>query len=354
MPRPKGCSTAEEQETRRRRCAALCEYVGKPPTYDVDAHAVEVLRIIDREYRTREWTAPDGATVCIQRAADRICFRIKKPKTPPPNKPSDGTATEEDAIEHLRPLLGKKLSAVGFRYFGDDKAKEAELNKFLQDNEDVLFGRLLGRGGDACSRDFRVIVRTCKLTNKADGRKCLDVPEELINVFYDKQKAPALVPRGCYDIENPKNEVVKKAVVEGSLFFRLDSVAFGDDLRKRPMFVEQQCHLMEETDEVVMVEPCRTRTLWPAEKYAFCTQGSKQLAGFDRRSRLLPEDKIECWVAIHGAKYFRAPTEAEHAAFLACKDRDNQTKADKKKRRAMVKEAGAPTDPKKSRTGALG
>ena len=59
-------------------------------------------------------------------------------------------------------------------------------------------------------------------------------------------------------------------------------------------------------------------------------------------------------MAIHGAKYFRAPTEAEHAAFLACKDRDNQTKADKKKRRAMVKEAGAPTDPKKSRTGALG
>merc|ERR1712216_379929 len=105
---------------------------------------------------------------------------------------------------------------------------------------------------------------------------------------------------------------------------------------------------MEETHEVAMAQPFRERTLRPAEEYAICTQGSTQLAGFDRRSKLEPEDKIECWVAIHGANYFRAPTEEEHAAFVACKDRDNQTKADKKKRRAM--EAGAPSKPKKQKS----
>ena len=329
------------------RKRALCEYVGKPPTYDVDANVVEVLKIIDREYRTREWTPPDGANVSIKKRGDGICF-IPSKKTADPPTHEDGTATEEDAIKHLRPFLGKKISQVGFRYFGDDKQKEAELKKFLEDNEDVLFGRLLGYGGDACSRGLRVFTRVCKLTNKADGRKCLDVPEELLNVFYDKQKVPVMVPKYCYDIKNPKNPETKTAVVEGSLFFNLCSVRYGDPKRREAMFVEQQCHLMEETHEVAMAQPFRERTLRPPEEYAICTQGSTQLAGFDRRSKLEPEDKIECWVAIHGAKYFRAPTEEEHAAFVACKDRDNQTKADKKKRRAM--EAGAPSKPKKQKS----
>ena len=75
------------------RKRALCAYVGKPPTYDVDANAVEVLKIIDREYRTREWRAPDGADVSIKKRGDGICFRSSKKTADPPTH-GDGTAPE--------------------------------------------------------------------------------------------------------------------------------------------------------------------------------------------------------------------------------------------------------------------
>ena len=117
------------------------------------------------------------------------------------------------------------------------------------------------------------------------------------------------------------------------------------------LVVEQKCHKMAKQDEVVMVKTIRKRGLTEPSSLAFCTQGNTRLGAMSKNLR--QDDKVECWVLFHAAKCFRAPTKEEHAAFLACKDRANQTRVDKKKRLAM-KEAGAPTDPKKSRTGALG
>ena len=337
---------------RKARLEALCLYIKKPSDYDIDAHADEVLQIVDQLHRTREWTAPDGPRVHLEIERGRICFRKPREKAVDQPKPEDGTATPEDAIEHLRPFLGKKLSEVGFRYFGDDKAKEAELNKFLEDNGDVLFERLLGYGGDACSRDLRVFVRTFKVINKSGpGRKTGGVPDEALVVFCDKQRTPVLVPKTSYNIKNPRNPKTKKAIVNSSLWFVLDSVDAEDELRKRPCHVERLCHLMEEKDKVVMAEPFRGRALRPSKDYAFCTQASTALAPVSR-GPLYPGDKVECWVALHAAKYFRAPTEDEHAEFVASKDREKATRklhdADKK-RGAKQKKLKAMTA-----TGALG
>ena len=126
----------------------------------------------------------------------------------------------------------------------------------------------------------------------------------------------------------------KKAIVDSSLFLVVDSVAAENELRKRPCHAERILHMMEEKDEVVMAKPFRGRVLWPAEKYAFCTQASKALAPVSR-GPLGAEDKVECWVAIHVAKHFRAHTPDEHAAFVASKDREKATRklhdADKKR-----------------------
>ena len=95
-----------------------------------------------------------------------------------------------------------------------------------------------------------------------------------------------------------------------------------------------------------MAKPFRGRTLWQAEKYAFFTQGSKALASVSK-GPLEPEDKIECWLGIHGAKYFRAPTEAEHAEFVKASTRKKKSAADtkpapkQKKLKAVKREAGA-------------
>ena len=320
---------------RKARLEALCLYIKKPSDYDIDAHADEVLQIVDQLHRTREWTAPDGPRVHLEIERGRICFRKPREKAVDQPKPEDGTATPEDAMEHLRPLLGKTFGELDFRYYGDDKAIEAELNAFRKENKDVELRSMVGYGGDAFDGDLDVFLRTCKLINKpGPGRKTGGVPDEALVVFCEKQRTPVLVPKYCYDINNPKNGKTKKAIVDSSLFLVVDSVAAENELRKRPCHAERILHMMEEKDEVVMAKPFRGRVLWPAEKYAFCTQASKALAPVSR-GPLGAEDKVECWVAIHVAKHFRAPTPDEHAAFVASKDREKATRklhdADKKR-----------------------
>ena len=88
MPRTKGGATqAEEQETRRRQCAALCAYIDKPSTFDVDAHADEVLQIVDDRYGTRLWTGPDDKELYLIKGSSmgrrKIDFRA-------PPAPRDG------------------------------------------------------------------------------------------------------------------------------------------------------------------------------------------------------------------------------------------------------------------------
>ena len=322
------------------RKEALRKLLGYPEGFDMDANREAVIQEYQRIHRTRNWTDHNGTPLTLRSTARCTYLQFERPwaekkKAPPRPKAGEGTATEDDAIEHLRPFLGKKLSEVGFRYLGDDKAIEAELNKFLQDNGDVLFERLLGYGGDACSRDFRAFVRTFKVINKpGPGRKTGGVPDEALVVFCDKQRTPVLVPKTSYNIKNPRNPKTKKAIVNSSLWFVLDSVDAEDELRKRPCHVERLCHLMEEKDKVVMAEPFRGRALRPSKDYAFCTQASTALAPVSR-GPLYPGDKVECWVGLHAAKYFRAPTEDEHAAFVASKDREKKTRklhdADKKR-----------------------
>ena len=147
-----GLSRAQLAE-RKARLEALCLYIKKPSDYDIDAHADEVLQIVDQLHRTREWTAPDGPRVHLEIERGRICFRKPREKAVDQPKPEDGTATPEDAMEHLRPLLGKTFGELDFRYYGDDKAIEAELNAFRKENKDVELRSMVGYGGDACSRD---------------------------------------------------------------------------------------------------------------------------------------------------------------------------------------------------------
>ena len=130
------------------------------------------------------------------------------------------------------------------------------------------------------------------------------------------------------------------------MWFVLDSVAAENELRKRPCHAERILHMMEEKDEVVMAKPFRGRVLWPAEKYAFCTQASKALAPVSR-GPLGAEDKVESRVAIHVAKHYRAPTPDEHAAFVKASTRKKKSAADtkpapkQKKLKAVKREAGA-------------
>ena len=245
---------------RKARLEALCLYIKKPSDYDIDAHADEVLQIVDQLHRTREWTAPDGPRVHLEIERGRICFRKPREKAVDQPKPEDGTATPEDAIEHLRPFLGKKLSEVGFRYFGDDKAKEAELNKFLEDNGDVLFERLLGYGGDACSRDLRVFVRTFKVINNQVLEERLVVSRTRPSLCFAISKN-ARVSSQMLQHQKPQKPQNEKSDCELELVVCLDSVDAEDELRKRP------CHAtvmsLMEKDKVVMAEPFRGRALRP-------------------------------------------------------------------------------------------
>ena len=69
---------------------------------------------------------------------------------------------------------------------------------------------------------------------------------------------------------------------------------------------------------------------------------SRREAWRNTLGKLRPEDKIECWVAIHAARHFRAPSEDEHAAFVASKDRDRETRTKRHAGRKRAKvEAGA-------------
>ena len=170
---------------RKARLEALCLYIKKPSDYDIDAHADEVLQIVDQLHRTREWTAPDGPRVHLEIERGRICFRKPREKAVDQPKPEDGTATPEDAMEHLEPFLDLPLSKLDLRYHGDDKKIEAELNAFREENKDVTLRRMLEYGGDAFDGAFRVFLRVCKLINKPTGRKtCGVVPDEALDPFY--------------------------------------------------------------------------------------------------------------------------------------------------------------------------
>ena len=255
-------------------------------------------------------------------------------------------------MEHLRPLLDKPLSELTITYHGDDSKMEKDFDEFLKVNKDVTLRTMLGYGGDAFEGKLRVFLRACKLTWTPDGvmRAVNGVPYEAVKPLLKKQSGPAVVPLRYHEF-NPEGEENKVAVVNATLCLKLCSVAVSHPKRNLALIVEQLCHKMAKQDKVVMVETIRKRGLTEPSSLAFCTQGNTRLGAMSKNLR--QDDKVECWVLFHAAKCFRAPTKEEHAAFLACKDRANQTRADKKKRRAM-KEAGAPTDPKKSRTGALG
>ena len=333
------------------RKEALRKQLGYPEGFDMDANREAVIQEYQRIHTTRNWTDHNGTPLTLRSTA-RCTYlqfekRSEKKKAPPRPKAGEGTAKEEDAMKHLTPFLDLPISQLDLRYFGDDEEIEAELNAFREENKDVTLRRMLEYGGDAFDGDFRVFLRVCKLINKATGgRECCGVPEEALKPFLEKQKAPPLVPLESYDIQNPKNAVVKKEIVNASLFLVLDSVAARNELRKRPCHSERICHMMAKTAEVVMAKPFRGRTLWQAEKYAFFTQGSKALASVSK-GPLEPEDKIECWLGIHGAKYFRAPTEAEHAEFVKASTRKKKSAADtkpapkQKKLKAVKREAGA-------------
>ena len=279
----------------------------------------------------------------------RIVIKEPPAKPPPRPKAGEGTATEDDAMKHLTPFLDLPISELDLRYFGDDEEIEAELDAFREKNKDVTLRRMLEYGGDAFDGDFRVFLRVCKLINKATGpgsTKCCGVPDEALKPFVEKQRAPPLVPKVSFDIKNPKNAVVKKEIVNASLWFVLDSVAYENELRKRPCHSERICHTMAKTTEVVMAKPFRGRELRPSKDYAFFTQGSTALASVSK-GPLKPDDRVECWLGIHLAKHFRAPTKAEHAEFVKASTRKKKSAADtkpapkQKKIKAAKREAGA-------------
>ena len=349
-----GGLTGKELEERRVRLEALCLYIKKPPDYDINANAEEALQILDDLYETREWTAPDGARVRMCRVRGRISFRPVEEEAPtPPNNPDEGTADEADATRFLAAWLDKPLSELPIKYHGDDPAMEEDFNKFLEDNKNVLLRRILEYGGDAFGGDLRVFLRVCKLTWSPLRRVMRDVnglPYEAFRPLLAEQSGPAVVPLRYHE-SSPESEENKTAAANATVSLRLCSVAVSHPKKNLALVVEQKCHKMAKQDEVVMVKTIRKRGLTEPSSLAFCTQGNTRLGAMSKNLR--QDDKVECWVLFHAAKCFRAPTKEEHAAFLACKDRANQTRVDKKKRLAM-KEAGAPTDPKKSRTGALG
>ena len=338
----------------RARKEALRVELGYPEGFDMDANREAVIQEYQRIHGHRHWTDHNDIRLTLRSGAryNNLQFAPRREKAPPRPKAGEGTATEEDAMKHLTPYLDLPLSALDLRYFGDDEEIEAELNAFREKNKDVTLRRMLEYGGDAFDGDFRVFLRVCKLINKATGgTRCCGVPDEALKPFLEKPKAPPLVPkrgkeRKGYNIKNPKNAVVKKEIVNSSLFLVVDSVAAENELRKRPCHSERICHMMAKKGKVVMAKPFRGRVLRPAEDYAFFTQGSTALASVSK-GPLEPEDKIECWLGIHGAKYFRAPTEAEHAEFVKASTRKKKSAADtkpapkQKKLKAAKREAGA-------------
>jgi hypothetical protein len=336
------------------RKEALRKQLGYPEGFDMDANREAVIQEYQRIHRTRNWTDHNGTPLTLRLTAGYSYLKFEKRREEQATvKVGDGTATEKDAIEHLGKFLDQPLSALDVRYHGDDPAMKKDFNKFLEDNEDVLFGRLLGYGGDAFEGDLRVFLRVCKLTWSSHRvmRDVNGLPYEAMRPLLAKQAGPPVLPL-LYHEWGPESEENKTAVANATLSLRLCSREVKDEKRNLALLVEQKCHEMAKQDEVVMVKTIRERGLTEPSTLAFCTQGNTRLGSMSKKLR--QDDRVECWVLFHAAKCFRAPTEDEHEAFLACKDRDKQTKADKKKRRAMVKEAGAPTDPKKSRTGALG
>ena len=336
------------------RKEALRKLLGYPEGFDMDANREAVIQEYQRIHGHRHWTDHNDIRLTLRSGAryNNLQFAPRREKAPPRPKAGEGTATEEDAMKHLTPFLDLPISELDLRYFGDDEEIEAELNAFREKNKDVTLRRMLEYGGDAFDGDFRVFLRVCKLINKATGgTRCRGVPDEALKPFLEKPKAPPLVPkrgkeRKGYNIKNPKNAVVKKEIVNASLFLIVDSVAAKNELRKRACYSERICHTMAKKGEVVMAEPFRGRVLRPAEDYAFFTQGSTALAPVSK-GPLEPEDKIECWLGIHAAKHFRAPTKDEHAEFVKANTRKKKSAADtkpapkQKKLKAAKREAGA-------------
>ena len=348
-----GGLTGKEKEERRARLEALCLYIKKPPDYDINANAEEALQILDDLYETREWTAPDGARVRVFKQRSSICFRPIEEEAPtPPNNPGEGTADEADAIRFLGPWLDKPLSELPIKFHGDDSAMEKEFNKFLEDNKDVTLRRILEYGGDAFGGDLRVFLRVCKLnwTPDAATRAVNGLPYEAVKPLLKKQSGPAVVPLRYHEF-CPEGEENKTAMANATLSIRLCSVEVKHEKRALALWVEQLCHKMAKKDKVVMVKTIRKRGLTQPSSLAFCTQGSTRRGSMGKKLR--PDDRVECWVLIHAAKRFRAPTEKEHEGFLAERDRSNKVvKKHADKKRSAQKEDQDPN--KKAKKGALG
>ena len=322
----------EQMRRRETRVHKLLEYmrehgINLPMGYDANQNVDEVMRLYKDKFQDLLWTGPDNEEFQLfkQSKGTGLGFRKRESRDDQALDAGEGTASDEDAMKHLEPFLDMKFGELGFRYLGDDKAIEAELNAFREENKDVRLRSMVGYGGDAFDGELRVFLRTFKVLNTPRKTKTSGVPEEGLVVFTDKQRTPVLVPKTSFNIKNPRNAKTRKAIVDSSLWFVLDSVDGEDELRKRPCRVERLCHLMEEKDKVVMAKPFRGRELRPSKDYAFCTQASTALAPVSR-GPLYPGDKVECWIGIHVAKHFRAPTPDEHAAFVASKDREKKTR----------------------------